>query len=212
MRRFVSGESIVWRSVDRDARVVQTVWPWIVVRDDADAIVLYMPVGTIGKQRTGERGGPRDRLMLRWDGGHRDVTWHTANVVRLYREGDDYSIWIARDDTTGAVVWRYINLEDPWRRTPIGFDSKDRWLDLYSEPGSDEWLWKDEDEIEWLVEQGRIDRAHADGVRRSGELAVGRIKAGETPLGPAWSSWRADGAWQVPTVPPSWKELEPPED
>ncbi len=54
MERFPAGTSIVWRSVDRDAGVVQTVWPWTVVRDDPSGIVLYLPVGTVGKQRTGE--------------------------------------------------------------------------------------------------------------------------------------------------------------
>ena len=209
MRRFVAGQSIVWRSVDRDSGVVSTVWPWTVVHDDDDRIVLYMPVGTVGKQRTGVRGGPRDRLMLNWDGGHRDVTWHTTNVVRLYREGDDFSIWIARDDTSGAVVWRYVNLEDPWRRTKIGFDSRDRYLDLWAEPDSDDWQWKDEDELAWLVEQGRVTSARAAKVRRSGERAVARIRSGATLLHPSWSTWRPDPAWPVPRAPTGWKDLAP---
>lgn len=209
MRRFAPGESIVWRSVDRDAGVVQTVWPWTVVRDDATAIVLYMPVGTVGKQRTGRRGGPRDRMLLEWDGGHWDVTWHSTDVVRLYQEGDDFSIWIARDEKTAAVSWRYVNLEDPWRRTAIGFDSKDRWLDLWSEPDGDEWHWKDEDELAWLVEQGRVDRALAARVRESGERAVARIRAGRTLLDDSFGALRPDPAWRTPTLPASWRALEP---
>ncbi len=209
MRRFTAGESIVWRSVDRAQGVVQTVWPWTVVRDDAEGIVLYMPVGTVGKQRTGARGGPRDRLMVGWDGGHRDVTWHSADVVRLYQEGDAFSIWIARDEATRVVVWRYINLEAPWRRTAIGFDSRDWWLDLWSDPGSDEWQWKDEDEIAWLVQEGRVDDTFAAEVRGHGEEAVRRIRAGTTLLDPSWSSWRPDPAWQLPVIPPSWRDLAP---
>jgi hypothetical protein len=209
VRRFSPGESIVWRSIDHDESVVQTVWPWTVVHDEPDRIVLYLPVGTVGKQRTGERGGPRGRLMVRWDGGHRDVTWHTCNVVRLYREGDDFSIWIARDDATGTVAWRYINLEAPWRRTAIGFDSKDHWLDLWSEPDSDDWHWKDEDELAWLVEQSLVDDAYAASVRASGERAVARIRSGDTLLHPSWSTWRPDGSWQIPLTPMSWKDLEP---
>lgn len=207
MERFPAGTSIVWRSVDRDAGVVQTVWPWTIVRDDPSGIVLYLPVGTVGKQRTGERGGPRDRLMIRWDGGHRDVTWHSADVVRLYQEGDAFSIWIARDETTRAVVWRYINLEEPWRRTPFGFDSKDWWLDLWSEPEGDEWQWKDEDELAWLVTQGRVSEAFARDVRASGERAVERIRAGATLLDPSWSSWRPDPDWRIPVIPQNWREL-----
>lgn len=209
MRRFAAGESIVWRSVDEQEREVHTVWPWTVVRDDAEGIVLHLPVGTVGKHRTGVHGGPRDRLTLKWDGGHRDVTWHSTNVVRLYRERDDFSIWIARDDATSAVAWRYINLEDPWRRTAIGFDSRDRYLDLWSEPESEDWQWKDEDEIAWLGEHGLLAPAQADDIRRSGERAVARIQAGETHLNPAWSSWRPDPSWRIPTIPPGWKELEP---
>src|SRR5436305_484761 len=102
VRRFAPGDSIVWRSVDLSERVVSTVWPWTVVRDAPEGIVLYMPPGTVGKQRTGERGGPRDRLMVRWDGGHRDVSWHSTSVVRLYQERDAFSIWIARDAASGA--------------------------------------------------------------------------------------------------------------
>lgn len=209
MRRFAPGAAIVWRSVDRAKGVVQTVWPWTVVRDDEGGIVLYMPVGTVGKQRTGTRGGPRDRMLLEWDGGHRDITWHSADVVRLYQEGDAFSIWIARDQTTGAVVWRYINLEDPWQRTPIGFDSKDRWLDLWSEPDTDEWQWKDEDELEWLVSEGRVPAEWAATVRASGDDAVARIRSGRTLLDPAWYLWRPDPSWAVPSVPRSWQDLEP---
>jgi hypothetical protein len=206
---FAPGTSIVWRSVDREHGVVHTVWPWTVVCDDERGIVLFMPSGTVGKQRTGTRGGPRDRMLLAWDGGHRDVEWHSTNVVRLYREGDEYSIWIARDDTSGAVLWRYINLEAPWRRTPIGFDSRDHYLDLYSAGGDGEWHWKDEDEVEWLIEQGRIDRAFADATRKAGERAVARVEAGESLLHPSWATWQPDPLWTMPTVPRSWRDFEP---
>jgi hypothetical protein len=209
MRRFVPGESIVWRSVDATERIVSTVWPWTVVRDDTEGIVLYMPTGTVGKQRTGERGGPRGRMLVRWDGGHHDITWHSTTVVRLYREGDPFSIWLARDATTNALAWRYINLEEPWRRTPIGFDSRDLWLDLYSEPGEDEWHWKDEDEADWLIEQGRIDRAFIERVRAYGDDAVTRIRAGKTLLHDRWSAFIPEPAWATPVAPEDWRELEP---
>jgi len=209
VKRFAPGASIVWRSVDRDKRLVQTVWPWTVVRDDQNGIVLFMPSGTVGKQRTGRRGGPRDRMLLESDGGHRDVAWHSTNVVRLYREGDEYSIWIARDDATRAVLWRYINLEAPWLRTPIGFDSRDNYLDLYSEGDDDEWHWKDEDEVEWLIEQGRVDRAFADAARRAGERAVRAIEAGESMLDDVWSTWRPEPTWPTPRLPANWQDYAP---
>ncbi len=53
MRRFDPGTTIVGRSVDRDKAIVQTATPWTVVRHDEQSIVLYMPVGTSVKMRTG---------------------------------------------------------------------------------------------------------------------------------------------------------------
>ena len=209
MRRFAPGESIVWRSVDIDEGIISTVWPWTVVRDEAEGVVLYMPVGAVGKQRTGERGGPRGRMMVRWDGGHHDVIWHTTTVVRLYREGDPFSIWLARDAATGALAWRYINLEDPWRRTPIGFDSRDLFLDLWSEPDGRDWHWKDEDEVDWLIEQGRIDRAFVDRVRRYGDGAVAKIRAGDTMLDERWTTFTRDAGWTIPVAPDDWLDLDP---
>ena len=40
MHRFAPGDSVVWRSVDRKERIVQTVWPWTVVTDDEDETVF----------------------------------------------------------------------------------------------------------------------------------------------------------------------------
>lgn len=61
--------TIAWRSVDHEKRIVQTAIPWTVVRHDERSIALYMSPGTTLKQRTGRYGGPRDRMLLEWDGG-----------------------------------------------------------------------------------------------------------------------------------------------
>jgi hypothetical protein len=207
VKLFGPGDSVVWRSVDREHRIVQTVWPWTVVRDREDETVLYIPAGTVGKRRTGERGGPGNRFIVRWDGGHADITWKRTNVVRLYRAGDPYSLWLAFDAATWDLAWRYINLEDPWVRTAIGFDSRDVYLDLVAGPDGDEWEWKDEDELAWVVEQGRIDAARALQIRADGESAIQSVRQ----MGSLdhWRTWRPDPRWTVPTVPEGWREYEP---
>ena len=209
MRHFAPGESVVWRSVRDDERIVSFVWPLTVVRDEGGEIVLYQRPGAVGKQRTGKRAGPRDRILVEWDGNHRDVVWRGTNVVRLYREGDDYSIWLARDDVTGALLWRYINLEAPWRRTPIGFDSRDLNLDLHAEGDSDDWRWKDEDEVAWLVEHGWMDPTFAAKVRESGERALARIRSGDSMLDDSWLSWKPEPSWRPARLPENWREYEP---
>jgi hypothetical protein len=207
VKPFAPGDSVVWRSVDRKERIVSTVWPWTVVTDDEDETVLYIPAGTVGKRRTGERGGPGDRFIVRWDGGHADVTWKRTNVIRLYRSGDPYSLWLAFDAATWDLAWRYINLEDPWRRTAIGFDSRDVYLDLVAGPDGDDWEWKDEDELAWVVEQGRIDAARAVQIRADGERAVQSVR--EMGSLDRWRTWRPDPSWRLPTVPERWREYEP---
>jgi hypothetical protein len=204
--RFVPGDSVVWRSVLRDQKTVQTVWPSTVVQDGAKDVVLYLPAGTVGKRRTGQRGGPNGRMLLKWDGGYADMTWKRSNVLRLYRPGDPFSLWLAFDAATWDLSWRYINLEDPWLRTAIGFDSRDVYLDLVAGPDGDDWQWKDEDELAWVVEQGRIDSARASQIRTDGERAIETVRAMGS-LG-EWRSWRPDPAWPTPTVLERWSEFE----
>jgi len=207
VKLFQPGETAVWRSVVRDDRAVHAVWPWTLVQDGDKDVVLYLPAGTVGKHRTGERGGPRGRMLVKWDGEHGDVTWKRTNVVRLYRPGDPYSLWLAFDATTWDLAWRYINLEDPWRRTPIGFDSRDLYLDLVAGPDGDDWEWKDEDELAWIVEQGRIDGARAAQIRVDGERAIDSVRR----MGSLdrWRTWRPDPHWSIPTLPERWREFEP---
>lgn len=206
MPRFAPGESVLWRSILPEPLIVQTVWPWTVVADEGHEVVLYMPAGTVGKQRTGKRGGPGGRMMLRPDGGHQDVTWKRTNVLRLYRDGDGYSLWFAFDAATHDLAWRYINLEEPWRRTPVGFDSRDLYLDLVAGPDGDEWRWKDEDELDWVVREGRIDAARATAVRAEGERALARLRPVAAELLERWRTWRPDPSWTTPAVPADWRD------
>lgn len=39
---------------------------------------------------------------------------------------------------------RYVNIEEPWQRTPIGFDSRDHLLDIVVTVDLSTWHWKDE--------------------------------------------------------------------
>ena len=97
----------MWRSVDVAEHVVSTVWPWTVVRDTPEGIVLYLPPGTVGKQRTGERGGPRGRLMVRWDGGRSVERWRDD----LMRLGVDGVVSTLRD--ARAEIERLLRATEP---------------------------------------------------------------------------------------------------
>jgi hypothetical protein len=210
-RRFTPGDVIAWRSVDPAEGTVGYAWPWVVVRDEPAVIVLFLSPGATAKIRTGEYGGPRDRLLLRWDGGYRDNVWTGVNLLMLHRPGDAHSVWLARDATTWEPMWWYVNLEDRWRRSPLGFDSRDRLLDLWAKPDRRAWEWKDEDEVAWSVANGRLSAGAAAEVRAEGERALERVRRWEPPLDDAWIGWRPDPRWPVPSLPEGWDRYDPAE-
>lgn len=104
-------------------------------------------------------------------------------------------------------MWWYINLEEPWRRTDLGFDSRDHDLDL-SSVDLVAWQWKDEDELTWAVERGQYTRAQADAIRTAGEQALERCRRREPPFDQDWAAWRPDRAWGIPCLPPDGSHLD----
>jgi uncharacterized protein DUF402 len=205
---FAPGTHIAHRSVDRVAGIVMTVLAQLVVRDDPGAIVTFMPSGSLTKRRTGVRnGGPHGRQLTQWDGGHEDRLWSGTNVVMVHRPGDAFSLWCAWDQEWRPAWW-YVNLEEPWRRTAIGFDSRDLWLDLTRKPDEPAWRWKDEDELAWAVEQGLFSAERASEIRRAGEGALETIARRAPPFDADWASWRPQPTWDIPTLPPD-RRTEP---
>lgn len=211
VQRFAPGAPIAHRSVDLSSGTVMTVLGQIVVRDDPQVIATYMPLGSATKRRSGDRGaGPRGRQMLRWDGGYVDRPWERTSVLMIHRPGDGFSLWYAWDPADWRLAWLYVNLEEPWRHTRIGFDSRDLWLDLWARPGCAEWHWKDEDELAWAVDAGQCSAARAAAIRAEGERAVALITRREPPFDDEWRSWRPDPRWAPPDVPPDWNSFHLP--
>lgn len=176
-----------------------------VVRDDEDLIVLYLRPGTVFKIATGTMAGPRDRMLVAPDGGHADSVWRTYDALILYRPGDAHSVWrFQRAEDQVLTMW-YVNLEDPWRRTAQGFDSRDHGLDVVVRPDRSSWSFKDEDEVEWSRERGIVTPSEVAAYRAEGERAALRIVRGEPPLDRDWTLWRPDPAWPVPVLPLGWE-------
>jgi hypothetical protein len=208
VKRAKPGDTIVWRSIDHERSAVGTALPWTVVRHNERNIVLFMPPGTSFKARTGRHGGPRDRMLLEWDGGYHDRVWESTDVLMLHQFGDAHSFWIARDHATNDLAWWYVNLEEPWRDTAIGFDSRDNLLDLWSGPDG-EWHWKDEDELAWAIENKWMPADRDRELRAEGERALERFRQRDEPLDEDWLAFRPDAHWTIPVLPHGWRDLEP---
>ena len=100
----------------------------------------------------------------------------------------------------------YIDLQEPLRRTPLGFDTMDHLLDVVVSPDRLEWHWKDEDEFAEALALGRFSVEEASAIRAEGRRALQRLQDGAPPFAPAWESWRPPTDWPIPALPADWHQ------
>jgi uncharacterized protein len=198
-----SGDSVLLRYVHEGR--VSRVLPMTVIEDTGDRTALYVPSGTSMLTRCGPAGRPiprelpyAERFGLPWT--LCEDTWGGAEMVLLVPVGAPFGIWAVFGDGWRLREW-YVNLQEPLRRTSIGFDSADNVLDVVVEPDLSAWRWKDEHELEEAVRVGRFTRAEAEAVREDGHRAVRTLEARDWPFDRDWSGWRPDPAWPAPILP-----------
>jgi predicted RNA-binding protein associated with RNAse of E/G family len=104
-----------------------------------------------------------------------------------------------------AEGW-YINLEAPWRRTSIGFDTQDLVLDVTVTDDLSTWAWKDEDELAWSVSTGITSPEEAAVIRAEGMRAIQAMETRAWPFQHDWSMWRPNPEWGIPTLPANWAD------
>lgn len=205
--RWEAGKPILWRSVRNG--VVQAAQPMRLVRDEDGLVALYICPLTRWRRRKGRRGCPSGRQMLPdgWTGEYEDVTWHTNRALVLYRPGDSHSVGLCWRDVDGVFLNWYVNLEAPWRRTSVGFDSWDHTLDLVVAPDLGGWAWKDEDEFAWAQEVGLISPSEAEAIRSEGERVIEAIERRLSPFCGGWATWAPDPKWGPLDVPKNWNAM-----
>jgi uncharacterized protein len=197
VRRFEPGESVALREIWNGR-----VWgarPATTVEDAPEQLLLFIPAGI--RWMAPFAGGrrlkiqqPDFRLVEQpYDEAHvLSFSWPKTHYAILLFFHADWSLW----------NW-YVNLEDPLRRTSVGFDTLDHELDaIVGFDGS--WRWKDEDELAEAIRRGVISVQEEPRLRADGESAVRRILDREPPFDQDWSDWRPDPSWPVPTLPEGW--------
>ncbi len=138
-RRWQPGETAVLRYITRDGRPGMA-WPYHVVEDRDDLLALHIPRGSTYKnwRRTPIDDGGKYRAARQLA----DDRWR-RDVLRLMFPGQHHSVWLFwSDDDERRFSAYYINMEEPFRRTSIGFDTNDHTLDVVVTPDH-EWRWKD---------------------------------------------------------------------
>jgi hypothetical protein len=202
---FATGSSVVWRS--RPDGDVGYVIGCRVLRDDGDVAAVVQPTGSPIMRRSAQRGGPNGRSFIpgTWDGSRVASRWDRPPTVRLRPVGHPYSVmrtWLAGEERFDG--W-YVNLEQPWRRTAVGFDSRDDVLDVVVSDDLDECRLKDVDELEFTVQVGMFTPAEAAAIRAAAEVAIADVAARRWPFDEtAWNQALPAHLLIPTTLPPGW--------
>jgi hypothetical protein len=202
--------------------VVQEVWrgrvwaarPMTVVEDAGEAVVLWFPRGTRWRAPTNDparawhedRGERLAACAASGEWSFRDGEWDVSTLWFM-RERDWHAVWVSWLPDGTHWGW-YVNLQTPYRRTALGFETMDLMLDVVIEPDRS-WRWKDEDELEACVRAGAFDVALVERVRDEGLHVVLRVERGEPPFCEPWGEWRPDPCWPKPELPAGWNEVRP---
>jgi hypothetical protein len=124
-------------------------------------------------------------------------------VLTIYPPDAAHSIRIFWAEGWQFRMW-YVNLEDPYKRTPRGIEVDDHTLDIVANRNL-EWSWKDEPEFEALVSAGKIPPDKAREIRAEGERVIQQIENREWPFNEPWPDWRPDPVWPVPQIADYWR-------
>jgi hypothetical protein len=197
-----AGEVVALRYVLSDGRI-EIAWPCRVVEDRDDLVALFVAAGSrykAGPKRTAAEKRARPSPQLPPD----EYVWR-SDTLRLMFPGRSHSVWLfwERGDDGTRFNRYFVNLEEPFRRTSIGFDTQDHTLDVIFNPDLS-WSWRDETELDNHVREGFFTSALADAVRAEGARVIDEITRGVHPCLSGWREWRPRPEWGHPSIPAGW--------
>ena len=109
---------------------------------------------------------------------------------------------------TRRLLKYFINMEEPFRRTAVGFDTQDHTLDIEVTPEL-AWRWRDEGELANHVTEGFYTAELAAAARAEGERAIAAVARLEHACTREWPQWRPPPDWGVPAFVDGWDTTPP---
>lgn len=127
-------------------------------------------------------------------------------MLRIMMPSDHHAYLGFWDENRRFDRW-YVNLEREYRRTEIGIDFVDHFLDIVIHPDLVTWEWKDESELDEAISIGLVSSDQADAIRTQGLLALDRLRTKEPPFAQGWERWGPHPTWTIPSLPSDWAVL-----
>jgi hypothetical protein len=182
------GQTIVRREVRNEG------WAWLevpvlVVRDDPDLLVTYLPEGAPFTFPPGPEPHP-------WSG--RGV-WQGHGVLMLQRPEEAHAVWVFWEGPERNLACWYLNLQEPFRRSDRGYDTQDLELDVVVHPDG-RWERKDEELLDERLREGRFTAEQLVEIRAEGARIEAELAAGRRWWDPSWALWEPDPAWRLEEV------------
>jgi hypothetical protein len=177
----------------------------IIVRDDSDLVVVYWRAGTPVKRPPGRVSpkeiveNPKPNLV--------DSKWTDTDILMFAVPEASHSIYAMWEGGHSRFKCWYINLQEPLRRTPLGFDTTDHLLDIVVEPGLTNWMWKDEDEFDEAIELGLFTLEKGNEIRNEGKRVINQVESNQSPFCDGWENWYPPEDWIVPDFPKVWDTI-----
>jgi hypothetical protein len=195
---WATGDVILRREVVNDGRAWLE-FPVIVVLDHDELLASYVAGGTPLRYPPGP--WPTADGLHPWQPKER---WFGHGVLMLQRPGEAHAIWVFWDGPEREFHGWYVNIQEPFRRTALGYDTQDLELDIWV-PRDGPWQWKDAEVLEQRVREGRYTAEQLVEIRAEGARVAAELDAGRQWWDESWSSWAPDSAWGTP----SFEEIRP---
>ncbi|OGN89244.1 MAG: hypothetical protein A2Y88_10345 [Chloroflexi bacterium RBG_13_48_10] len=176
--------------------------PAYVVQDTEELIALYWPAGTPTRSPI-KRPTVQDEIENHIELEERK--WTDNDVLSLSLKGAAWAIELMWKAGTRQFNCWYVHLQEPRRRTKIGFDTMDQMLDIVISPDRKQWRWKDEDEFNEAGTTGLYSPGKIRSIRLEGERVIAMLNANAAPFCDGWENWQAPLEWTIPTFPAGWE-------
>ncbi|MBW3587878.1 MAG: DUF402 domain-containing protein [Actinobacteria bacterium] len=196
--------------------------PCRTVSQSDEVLATYLGPGVVVQRpKFGER---KDyfHLLAKGSWEYEAFIWYNHHL-QMVEFGDAHAVTAIWDEQWQFMCW-YINLQEPLRPSPYGFDTFDQVLDIVVYPndrmpvgvrkgwthvGPDDelvWRWKDEEEFALGLELKMFSQQDAERIRAEGERVISQL-ASHPLLSEQWLTWRPPPNWRPATLPEGWSQV-----